>query len=542
MSWPPQPPPVPRPPNSARGGPSPGLGRSAGQRQAGGSLSARTEHGSRRQHVRRDDDLQALLDHCDSVSRTWEHPDLDRHTDTVASDEALAKLRARACLDGPIPAKVSVLLPQAAPLEQAEAQAPLSAEGAVLNEALLDAQSALAEAKLRLASLANAQASRAAHETPLQVASAQVVEAAVSDAKLQLAGLEPPHEQQPVEPRNEQQRVDCASFSADELRQVEPPHQQQPVNCGSPSAVQKLDHIQQQKLSEDSRLEEESRQLQQEEQEQEERLRLYRELREELEAQQHQQHQLLQQQLPLQPRPPAQPKSNGVAECRTPRTTPKNDRRPSKGSSAAECSTPRTTASSDRRPGSKNDARSVYSKSLVDTVPTPAAPRASGRSKSVPARKALDAPCVGRRWHVVGGVGKGGIIVRESRDLNSRELADRLSTGALVVEEERVGDRLRYSRLTGAGPAIGWVTVRLSDKELLVPCDDEVDTKPRQQDTNRSSRCVPEGRRCLSARGERSAVEPLPQLHTPRSAPPARMTEKEDLRLPPLPKARCQQT
>jgi peptide-methionine (R)-S-oxide reductase len=44
----------------------------------------------------------------------------------------------------------------------------------------------------------------------------------------------------------------------------------------------------------------------------------------------------------------------------------------------------------------------------------------------------------------------------------------RLATGSLVREEQLVGHRLHFKRLSGSGPASGWVSVRLGEKELLV--------------------------------------------------------------------------
>eukprot|EP00408_Alexandrium_pacificum_P064715 CAMPEP_0171177742 /NCGR_PEP_ID=MMETSP0790-20130122/12396_1 /TAXON_ID=2925 /ORGANISM="Alexandrium catenella, Strain OF101" /LENGTH=553 /DNA_ID=CAMNT_0011642649 /DNA_START=104 /DNA_END=1763 /DNA_ORIENTATION=- len=73
----------------------------------------------------------------------------------------------------------------------------------------------------------------------------------------------------------------------------------------------------------------------------------------------------------------------------------------------------------------------------------------------------------GPRWEVVGGGDKGGIMVREGRELNSPAEAERLSTGALVLELELAGDRLWFERLTGAGPDRGWVSTRLKEKALL---------------------------------------------------------------------------
>merc|ERR1712232_196490 len=71
-------------------------------------------------------------------------------------------------------------------------------------------------------------------------------------------------------------------------------------------------------------------------------------------------------------------------------------------------------------------------------------------------------------WVVVGGVDKGGIIVREGKDLNSAERA-RLQTGATVREVEKAGNRLYFRKVTGEGPDDGWVNIKLKDKALLTP-------------------------------------------------------------------------
>eukprot|EP00747_Dinoflagellata_sp_TGD_P209918 gnl/TRDRNA2_/TRDRNA2_83282_c0_seq1.p1 gnl/TRDRNA2_/TRDRNA2_83282_c0~~gnl/TRDRNA2_/TRDRNA2_83282_c0_seq1.p1 ORF type:complete len:355 (+),score=72.88 gnl/TRDRNA2_/TRDRNA2_83282_c0_seq1:138-1202(+) len=73
-----------------------------------------------------------------------------------------------------------------------------------------------------------------------------------------------------------------------------------------------------------------------------------------------------------------------------------------------------------------------------------------------------------RLWQVVGGVDKGGILVRSGCDLASPQFRDRLSTGALVEEEELVGERLRFRRRSGSGPDGGWVSLKLKEKDLLV--------------------------------------------------------------------------
>ncbi|CAE7200181.1 Olah [Symbiodinium natans] len=71
-------------------------------------------------------------------------------------------------------------------------------------------------------------------------------------------------------------------------------------------------------------------------------------------------------------------------------------------------------------------------------------------------------------WEVTGGADKGGILVREGQALTSKACDDRLSTGASVKELQLVGDRLCYELLTGTGPKTGWVSVKISGKELVV--------------------------------------------------------------------------
>jgi len=72
-------------------------------------------------------------------------------------------------------------------------------------------------------------------------------------------------------------------------------------------------------------------------------------------------------------------------------------------------------------------------------------------------------------WEVVGGADKGGILVREGQDLKSPATADRLSTGAIVEQLALAGERLNYKLQSGTGPETGWVSLRLSGKDLLVP-------------------------------------------------------------------------
>jgi len=78
-----------------------------------------------------------------------------------------------------------------------------------------------------------------------------------------------------------------------------------------------------------------------------------------------------------------------------------------------------------------------------------------------------DRPPKGDCWEVIGGTAQGGILVREGRSTSSKQLPERLATGALIEELSREGERLQYRRLRGSGPNFGWVSVTISGKELL---------------------------------------------------------------------------
>uniref|UniRef100_A0A7S0ARE0 Thioesterase domain-containing protein n=1 Tax=Pyrodinium bahamense TaxID=73915 RepID=A0A7S0ARE0_9DINO len=76
-------------------------------------------------------------------------------------------------------------------------------------------------------------------------------------------------------------------------------------------------------------------------------------------------------------------------------------------------------------------------------------------------------------WEIVGGADKGGILVREGQALGSPATKDRLSTGATVEELELAGDRLHYKLVEGTGPAEGWISIKISGKDLAVPKEAE---------------------------------------------------------------------
>jgi len=70
-------------------------------------------------------------------------------------------------------------------------------------------------------------------------------------------------------------------------------------------------------------------------------------------------------------------------------------------------------------------------------------------------------------WKVTGGADKGGILVRKGLQTTSPQLSDRLATGAIVEQVELAGERLHYKTISGAGPAVGWVSLTVGGKELL---------------------------------------------------------------------------
>jgi len=73
------------------------------------------------------------------------------------------------------------------------------------------------------------------------------------------------------------------------------------------------------------------------------------------------------------------------------------------------------------------------------------------------------------QWEVVGGVESGGILVRDGQSIKSVAIADRLSTGATIEQLDLKGDRLQYRLIEGKGPAEGWISIKISGRELAVP-------------------------------------------------------------------------
>lgn len=87
------------------------------------------------------------------------------------------------------------------------------------------------------------------------------------------------------------------------------------------------------------------------------------------------------------------------------------------------------------------------------------------------------------KWEVVGGADKGGILVREGQDLKSPQAPERLATGSVVDQLELIGDRLHYRLVSGGGQAEGWVSLKLSGKDLLVPKAEEAPKPPSNAET-----------------------------------------------------------
>jgi hypothetical protein len=81
-----------------------------------------------------------------------------------------------------------------------------------------------------------------------------------------------------------------------------------------------------------------------------------------------------------------------------------------------------------------------------------------------------------QHWKVVGGADKGGIVVRQGKDLKSEQENDRLSTDSVIRELGLVGSRLNYTVVTGKGPHTGWVSIALSGKPLCVKMEDDLGT------------------------------------------------------------------
>lgn len=72
-------------------------------------------------------------------------------------------------------------------------------------------------------------------------------------------------------------------------------------------------------------------------------------------------------------------------------------------------------------------------------------------------------------------------MVREGQALGSVAVKDRLSTGAIIEEIKLVNERLHYRLVTGLGPKEGWVSIRVSGKDLVVREEEKADENPKKR-------------------------------------------------------------
>lgn len=60
-------------------------------------------------------------------------------------------------------------------------------------------------------------------------------------------------------------------------------------------------------------------------------------------------------------------------------------------------------------------------------------------------------------------------MVRKEMSTSSTAESEKLATGALIEQLEKNGDRMKYKKIKGAGPATGWVSVKSQGKDLCSP-------------------------------------------------------------------------
>jgi len=95
-------------------------------------------------------------------------------------------------------------------------------------------------------------------------------------------------------------------------------------------------------------------------------------------------------------------------------------------------------------------------------------------------------------WEVIGGVSKGGIIVRSGRETSSLQIAERLCPGALVEVMEQHAGRLHYRMLSGTGPKSGWVSTKVKGKDLLVKAEHRASHATHRGEAELATTDVPE--------------------------------------------------
>lgn len=100
-------------------------------------------------------------------------------------------------------------------------------------------------------------------------------------------------------------------------------------------------------------------------------------------------------------------------------------------------------------------------------------------------------------WKVVGGADSGGILVREARDLKSPACAMRLAKDSEIQQLELIGDRLRYRLHAGTGPDEGWISVRVSGKDLAIRVETNGSLAPWMEESKLKMQAFREGRQML---------------------------------------------
>lgn len=140
-------------------------------------------------------------------------------------------------------------------------------------------------------------------------------------------------------------------------------------------------------------------------------------------------------------------------------------------------------------PGSRDHSRQRRYKEVEATVaPTPGPlSRSASKGAFVPSKAAREespdptpapAPVEDVVWEVVGGDLTNGILVRTDIGLSSAAAPTRLAKGAFVRAMEINGNRMLYRRISGAGPEMGWVSIKTQDKPLLKLVQNDAPKKP----------------------------------------------------------------
>lgn len=89
----------------------------------------------------------------------------------------------------------------------------------------------------------------------------------------------------------------------------------------------------------------------------------------------------------------------------------------------------------------------------------------------------------GKVWLVTGGEKTGGITVRKGEDTKSAEFPERLAHNAMIEQVEISGDRLKYQKMDGGGPDIGWVSISFKGKPLVRPLYFDPDPSEKSPDS-----------------------------------------------------------